>query len=220
MSTKTSFDPAMTSAPAAAAVPFELTATNESTVPGVQYFSVFPPALKNPPPKSQTLTALVSDPTNQGDATTLTWNGGSGALALFALIEGANPDAAKRTPVGLGDTVAVAWVDGAFTVTPAAGGPANAIEVTFAAGVPGRGQIGLVVGPAPILVPIPAGLPALTLEPDLSPTVTVIFGTPFQLPQPDQSDVSKAAVVTFTSTSPTAIAQIKIGLDNLIVQVG
>lgn len=228
MSTKmaqTSSGPATNNAPPAAAVPFELTATNASTVKGVQYFSVFPPALKNPPPKSQTLTALVSDPTKQGDATTLTWNGGSAALALFALIEGASPDVAERTPVALGDTVAVAWIDGAFTVTPAAGGPANAIEVTFAPGVPGGGQLGLVVGPAPILVPIPAGLSALTLEPDLSPTVTVIFGTPFQLPKPDQSDVSKTATITFeqdtaTNASPTAIAQIKVGLENQIVEGG
>lgn len=227
MSTKmaeTSSDPAMNSAPPAAAVPFELTATNESTVPGVQYFSVFPLALKNPPPKSQTLTALVSDPTKQGEATTLTWNGGSGALALFALIEGASPDAAERMPVALGDTVAVAWVDGAFTVTATAGGPANAIEVTFAPGVAAGGQIGLVVGPAPILVPIPAGLSSLTLEPDLSPTATVVFGTAFQFPQPDESDVSKPATITFeqdetTSASTPASAQIKVGLDNQIVEI-
>ncbi|WP_341487745.1 hypothetical protein [Pararhizobium sp. A13] len=220
--TKTSSDPLRTSTPAAASVPFKLTATNNSTVKGAQYFNVFPPALKNPSPISQTLTALVSDPTEDGDKITLTWNGGSGALALFTLIDGTNPDTAERTPVALGDTVAVAWIDGAFTVTPAAGGPANAIKVTFTAGVPAGGQIGLVVGPAPILVPIPAGLSSLTLEPDLSPTVTVIFGTAFQLPKPDQSDVSNAATIAFeqhtaTNASPTAVAQIEVGLGNQIV---
>ncbi len=221
---KTSSAPATTSTPAAATVPFELTATNRSTVPGAQYFSVYPPALKSPPVSSQTLTALVSGPTEQGDTTTLTWNGGSGALALFALIGGTSPDAAVRKPVALGDTVTVAWVNGAFTITAAVGGgPVDAIKVTFASGMPANGHIGLVVGPASILVPIPAGLMGLTLEPDLSPTVSVVFGTPFQLPQPDQSDVSERATITFeqdaaTNASLTASAQIELGLENQIVQ--
>ncbi|KAB1082362.1 MULTISPECIES: hypothetical protein [Rhizobium/Agrobacterium group] len=222
---KTSSGPATSSTPSAAAVPFELTATNGSSVPGFQYFSVFPPALKNPPPKSQVLTALVSDATDQAGTTTLTWNGGSGALALFALLEGTSPNNAHRTPVALGDTVAVALVDGAFTLTATAGGPANAIEVTFAPGVPPGGQIGLVVGPAPILVAIPAGLSSLTLEPDLSPTVTVVFGTAFQFPEANESDVSQSATTTFkqdatTEASPTAIAHIEVDLDNKITQVG
>jgi len=220
----TSPDPATSSTPPAAAVPFALTATNNSTVPGIQYFSVFPLPLTKPSLNSQTITAMVSGPTKQGDTKTLTWNGGSGALTLFAFLKDANPDAAEKTPVALGDTVAVTWADGAFTVTAAAGGPAGAIEVTFPESVPADSQIGLVVGPAPIFVAAPAGLSSLTLEPDLSPTVTVVFGTAFQLPAPDESDLSQAATITFkqdtTAASPTAAAQIEANLDNKIVQIG
>ena len=223
-STKTSPEPATSSPPPAAAVPFELAVTNGSTVAGRQCFNIFPPPLNKPSQNQQTITALVSDPMGQGDTKPLTWNGGSGALALFAFVKGASLDAAERTPVALGDTVAVAWADGAFTVTPAAGGPAGAIEATFAGGVPPGSQIGLVVGPAPILVPVPAGLSSLTLEPDLSQTVTVVFGTAFQFPEPDEWDRSQAATVTFkqdaAATSPTAVAKIVANLDNKIVQTG
>lgn len=222
--TNSGSDAPQDTSPATTGTAFTLSATNGSTVPGVQYFNVFPPALKSPSAKFQILTALVSDPTPQTGKATMTWNGGGDALTLFALVDGKSPINIQGTPVALGDTVAVAWADGAFTVTPATGGPPGAIEVTFAPGVPVEGQIGLVVGPAPILVPIPIGLSPVTLEPDLSPTVTVNFGTAFQLPKPDESDLSKAVTITFVddpsaSPGPAFVAQIKVGLDNQIVEV-
>ncbi len=209
--------------PATGVVPFQLTATNASSVPGSVYFNVFPPALTNFPATGQTITALVSPATtNSSPPVTMTWNGGPGALGLFALTDGADPARAEKTPVALGDTVAVAWANGAFTITPSPGGPAGVLTVTFAPGIPTGGSIGLVVGPAPILVPIPVSLSPLTLAPDLSPTVTVVFGTAFQFPAPDISDESQAQTVTFktdaTSTSPTATASITVGLDNQIVE--
>jgi len=209
-------------APAATELTFNLTATNGSSLPGAHYFNVFPPALKTPSLKSQTLTALVSQPTtSENPTTTLTWKGGGGALALFALASGMVIGNVERTPVALGDTVAVAWVDGAFTITLAAGGPANAVEVTFAPGIPPDAQIGLVVGPAPILVSVPAGLSSLTLEPDLSPVAMVVFGTAFQLPQPEMSDASQARTIMFNldTAVATASAQIAVGLENRIVQI-
>jgi len=52
----------------------------------------------------------------------------------------------------------------------------------------------------------------------------VVFGTAFQLPAPDESDLSQAATITFkqdtTAASPTAAAQIEANLDNKIVQIG
>ncbi|CAN7704369.1 hypothetical protein [Pararhizobium sp. LjRoot238] len=209
--------------PAVTEITFNLTATNESSVPGTSYFSVFPPKLTNP--KSQILTALVSGPTTQKTpTTTLTWQGGSGALTLLALAPGTLLKSAQTTPVSLGDSVAVAWSEGAFTFTPTTGGPADGVDVTFSPGILAGSFIGLIAGPAPILVPIPGDQSPLSLEPDLSQTVTVIFGTPFQFPKSDQSDVSKATTVSFTqdatSNSPTANAQITVGLDNLIVEIG
>lgn len=211
--------------PAATEITFNLTATNESSLSGNQYFNIFPPALKTPSLKSQVLTALVSEPTSAASPTTTrTWKGGSGALALLAVTAGASPSEAETTPVALGDKVTVAWADGVFDMTPSPGGPPNAVEVTFAPGVPADSQVGLVVGPAPILVRVPVGLSPLTLEPDLSPTVTVVFGTAFQLPKPEVSDVNKAQLITFkdgaTSGGATASAQIKVGLDNLIIETG
>lgn len=211
--------------PATGAVSFQLTATNASSVPGSVYFNIFPPALKSIPTSGQTITALVSPATtNTSPPVNLTWNGGAGALSLFALAAATDISRAEKTAVALGDTVAVAWANGTFTVTPSPGGPEGVITVTFAPGIPTGGLVGLVVGPAPILVPIPVSLTPLTLEPDLSPTVMVVFGTAFQLPPPDVSDESQAQTVTFktdaTSTSPTATAAITVGLDNQIVETG
>ncbi|MDI6835861.1 MAG: hypothetical protein QMD99_09135 [Rhizobiaceae bacterium] len=216
---------AATDAPATGAVSFQLTATNASSVPGSTYFNIFPPALKNLPATAQTITALVSPATtNTSPPVTLAWSGGAGALSMLVLAAGAELASAEKTPVALGDNVAVAWANGAFTITPSPGGPAGVLTVTFAPGIPVGGSVGLVVGPAPILVPIPVSLSPLTLEPDVSPTVTVMFGTAFQLPAPAISDESQAQTVTFktdpTSTSPTATAAISVGLDNQIVETG
>lgn len=204
---------------------FQLSATNESSLSGSRYFNVFPPILKNISSKSQVRTALVSDSTSQtAPATTLMWKGGDGALALFALTEGITLEGAERVPVTLGSTVAVDWVGKGFTLTPASGGPANAIALTFSSSIPTDTQIGLVAGPAPILVAVPPSLSPMTLEPDLSATVTVVFGTAFQLPEPVVSDWSKEQVVTLkqiaSDTGPMAAAQIKVGLDNRIIEIG
>jgi hypothetical protein len=199
-----------------------LTVANDSTVSGPGYFNVFPPLLLNVPPQSQNLTALVSAPTVSGTPTTITWNGGSGALELFAFAAGTSPDAATRTAVALGDIVTVDWAGGAFTFAPAPGGPATGIEVAFTPNVPVDTQIGLVVGPGSILVPRQANPSPLTLTPNLSPVATVTFGTAYQWPGPDVSDISKSQAVTFkpSSASPVLAAQITIGSDNLIVQNG
>lgn len=214
-------------APAAAGttvITFQLTATNESSLSGSRYFNVFPPILKNISSKSQIRTALVSDPTSQTTpVTTLMWKGGDGALALFALTEGITLEGAERVPVALGDTVAVDWVGKGFTLTPAPGGPAGGIAMTFSSTIPTDTQIGLIAGPAPILVAVPPSLSPMTLEPDLSSTVTVVFGTAFQLPEPVVSDWSKEQTVNLkqiaSDTGPMAAAQIKVGLDNRIVDI-
>ncbi|HEV7309253.1 hypothetical protein [Ensifer sp.] len=212
--------PAAAAPAAAAPITFSLTATNGSSLAGDAYFSVFPPPLKSPPVSSQVLTALVSAATSEAnETTTLTWNGGSGALALLAMAEDGAPATAGKTPVALGDKVMVTWADGAYTIVPSTGGPASAVEVDIDPSVPPNSLIGLVVGPAPILVGIPAGLGPLTLEPDLSPTATVVFGTACVYPPAPISDVDQGLTVTFSGT-PTAAAQVAVGLDNLIQQTG
>ena len=184
MSTETTnTDPGAAPNNAPAATTFQLKATNDSSLSGSRYFNVFPPILTNIAANSQILTALVSAPTSEAEPTAMmTWKGGSSALALFAFPADASPDAAPRTPVALADTVVVDWANGAFTLTPAPGGPANGIEVTFTTAVPVETQIGLVVGPGAILLQLPVGPSPLTLMPDLSATATVVFGTAFQWP--------------------------------------
>lgn len=222
----TDSSPAPGTVSATTATIFTLTTVNASSVAGPSCFSVFPPILKNLPAISQVLMALVSAPTVQGGAPgVMTWKGGSGALTLFALVSGAAPENNPGTPVALADTVAIDWINGAFSLVPSAGGgPVDGIEVTFTAAVPIGTQIGLTVGPGAILVQQPAGQAPLTLTPDLSLVATVVFGTAFQMPMPDMSDVSKPQTVTFTPggtiDNPTASAAIFVGLDNLIVETG
>lgn len=216
--------PAPAVAPATTVITYQLGMTNDSSLAGSRYFNIFPPYLKNISTKSQVRTALVSQATSQAAPTAnLMWKGGDGALALLAITEGITVESAERVPVALGDTVSVDWGGVGFTLTPASGGPANVISLTFAAGLPGDTQIGLVVGPAPILVAALLGQ-SMVLEPDLSPTVSVVFGTAFQLPEPDMSDLSKEQVVALkqiaSDAGPMAGAQIKVGLDNRITDLG
>ncbi len=200
--------PVSTETPALAATTFHLTATNNSSLVGDSYFNVYPPALTSPSVNSQTRQALVSEPTSKGETTTMTWPGGSAALSLFAVHAGANPTTSAHIPVALGDIVAIDWVDGAFSVSPAAGGTAGSIQVTFTAVVPSDTSIGLVVGPGSILVLQPPGQAALTLTPDLSSVATVSFGTPYQLLKPLFSDVNASSLVIFRQgTSSTAPPQ-------------
>lgn len=209
---------------AATVITFQLGLTNESSLSGSRYFNIFPPYLKNISTKSQVRTALVSQATSRAATNTnLMWKGGEGALALLAITEGITVESAERVSVTLGDIVSVDWSGTGFTLTPTPGGPTNVISLTFAAGLPADTQVGLVVGPAPILVAALLGQ-SMALEPDLSPAISVSFGTAFQLPEPDMSDLSKEQVVTLKQTAsdagPMASAQIKVGLDNRITETG
>ncbi|WFR95014.1 hypothetical protein [Rhizobium tumorigenes] len=211
-------------AQASAGTTFELKATNDSSLPGQNYFNVYSPILTNLDAKAQTLVALVSAATGKGQSTTLTWQGGSGALSLFAVTAGASPVTSPGTAVALGDIVAIEWAAGAFTISPAAGGPADSIQVSITSAVPPGIKIGLVVGPGSILVRPAIGQAVLTLTPDMSPVATVSFGTAFQLPPPPVSDVSQPRQVTFqpgtSSSGPLATAEISVGVTDEIVQLG
>ncbi|MBO9100173.1 MULTISPECIES: hypothetical protein [unclassified Rhizobium] len=211
-------------AQAGAGTTFELKATNDSSLPGQNYFNVYPPILTNLDAKAQTLVALVSDATSKGQSTTMTWQGGNGALSLFAVTAGASPVTSPSTAVALGDTVVVDWAAGAFTITPAAGGLTGSIQVSFSAEVPPGTKLGLVVGPGSILVRPAMGQAVLTLTPDMSLVATVSFGTAFQLPPPPVSDVSQPMLVTFqpgtSSSGPLATAEISVGVTDEIVQLG
>ncbi|ANK85796.1 MULTISPECIES: hypothetical protein [unclassified Rhizobium] len=225
MSKPTAKTGAPSNAPMGNDITFSLTATNQSSVPGSRFFSVFPPELKSVTPKQkQIVTALVSGATTQGSPPqTLTWKGGSGALSLLAF-RGTDLASAQTTPVSLGDSVVLSWSQGAFAFARTAGTSKEQVSVTFDSGIPADGYIGLSVGPAPILLSIPKSLSQLSLEPDLSPTATVIFGTRFEFPAPDQSDLSMATSVRFTQGSGSDLltnsAQINVGPDNVIVQTG
>lgn len=211
--------------PVESEITFSLTASNKSSVPGPQFFSVFPPELKSIAPKQpQIVTALVSAPTTLASSPQiLTWKGGTGALTLLAF-RGTALQSAQTTPISLGESVTVSWSQGAFAFARTEGASKDKVAVTFASGTPTDGFIGLTVGPAPILLSIPKGLTPLSLEPDLSPTVTVVFGTPFEFPSPNQSDLSKATSVHFAqgfgSGGPTYSAQINVGPEDVIVQIG
>jgi hypothetical protein len=214
-----STDPIPAASEAPVATTFQLTAVNNSSVPGVGYFSAFPPGLTNIASPPQLLMGSVSPPSSLGAPVTMTWSGGAGALNLFAIAGDMKPDSAPRTPVALGDIVAVDWLDGAFTLVPAAGGPSDGIELTFTAAVPGDSRIGLVVGPGAVLVPLMNGYSPMTLIPDLSPAATVVFGTAYQWPAPADSDVSRSQGITFKPTSATTVtAHITVGPENTIVQ--
>jgi hypothetical protein len=196
-----------------------LTATNNSSVPGEQYFNVFPPPLTVMPEQPQTAIPMVSTATVTGaqsaapgpqSIAVLKWPSPP-TLALIALKSGQSVDTAALTAVTLGSTVAVTWVDDGFVVTPTPG-TGNTIKLTFGPGIPVLSSVGLVVGPGPILVPI-AGA-SMTLAPNLTPTFMVQFGTAWQPGSPSFSDVSTLTSVAFTGTE----AAIVVGANNLIVQ--
>lgn len=205
---------------------FSLTATNQSSLSGNRYFNVFPPYLLTPAMTGQKRMARVSDPTVASNVepadTTMTWQGGASTLTMFAVTKDENPTMAKPVQVALGNTVAVSWINGSFTIVPAAGGPEGVITVTFTEGIPDNSLIGLVVGPAPILLAVPSPLAPLTLTPDLSLTATIIFGSAYQWPKPDVWDATAPQAITFTSgaagAASTVSATILVGPDDVIVQ--
>jgi hypothetical protein len=192
-----------------------LTARNNSTVPGEQYFNVFPPRMSVTPLLPQTRVAKVSTPTLAGKIrhARLSWLSGPDTLALVVLAPGQKIGTATETPVTLGSTAALAWEDGAFSVSVAPGN-GEGVTVIFDPGIPQSSYVGLVVGPAPILVPVINDRVQMT--PDLAPIVRVRFGTPWQWGAPGFSDLSQSATVIFAGHE----AEITVGADNLIIQTG
>ncbi len=185
---------------------------NESTVQGIQYFSVFPPALAVVPNQPQTVMPMVSTATNNNTqpTATLKWPAPP-TMSLFALQDGEGIGAATPTVVTLGSTVAISWkVDTfAIAVTPGAG---TTVRLTFDPAIPPGSRVGVTVGPGPILMPIVGD--GLTLTPSLTPNYTVQFGTPWQGGSVDFKDVSVLAPVAFKGNT----AMVVVGSDNLIVQ--
>jgi hypothetical protein len=207
-------DDSLTGAPPADGAMHTLTARNNSSVPGEQYFSVFPPPMSVTPPELRQIpVAKVSTPTVTGKIrlARLTWWSGRAALALVTLAPGQAIEAAMRTPVTLGSIAALVWEDGMFSVTVRPG-DGEGITVTFDGDIPPVSYVGLVVGPAPILVPVVRD--AVHLKPDLAPIVSVRFGTPWQWGAPSFSDLSRATTVVITDHE----AAIEVGPDNVIRQ--
>jgi|GEM_PF-5395566 hypothetical protein len=205
-----------TAAASSSGTTFTLTATNGSSLVGPQYFNVYPLPMVVSPLLQQTPYALTSSATEAGANTTMSWQSGAGALAVIALAAGQEVSAAVPTPAALGSTVAITWADGSFavTVTPPSGSPGTSIAVTVDPSVPPLSNVGLFVGPAPILVPTPVGGGSLTLTPDLTPNVTVRFGTAFNPDPSGFSDETDPATVSFIGHT----VSITVGPDNVIVQ--
>lgn len=188
---------------------------NQSTVPGPQYFNVFPPTLvvtPPPPPQQQVVMPLVSTATTCGTqpTTTLKWPAPP-AMSLFALKQGDGVGSATPTAVTPGSTVSINWQDEAFviTVTPGTG---TAIKLMLDPAIPPGSRVGLIVGPGPTLVPISGE--SLTLTPDLTPNYMVQFGTPWRGGPVDFKDLSALAPVAFKGDA----AMVVVGPDNVIVQ--
>jgi hypothetical protein len=189
-----------------------LTATNNSSVPGPQYFNVFPPPLLVVTPQQpQSFVPKVSGPTTTGATPiTMEWSTPA-ALPLIALAPGQSAAGAQQTPVTLGSTAEIAWKDNAFTVTATPGSGSN-ITLAYDSGIPLGSSVGLMIGPGTILLPISGT--GLALTPDLTPTYTVQFGTAWQPGAPAFSDTSAPETITFSGTT----AAIVVGSDNTIVQ--
>jgi hypothetical protein len=199
------------------AAPFSLIVTNNSSVPGDQYFNVYPPEMVVSPFQPQILIPKTSPPTVTGSAPiTMTWNGGAAALALVALQPGQDLSAAISQPIELGGSGTVTWTGSQFTVELSTQGTGSGpITVTVAPGAPALSSVGLLVGSGAVVVTVPAAGCSLTLTPDLTPIVTVQFGTAF-VPGPSNfRDESDPVHVTFAGTTAT----IYVGPDNLIVQM-
>jgi hypothetical protein len=191
-----------------------LVVKNQSTVPGIQYFNVFPPPLDIsplPPPQELTVVPTVSDATNNSTQpkAVLKWPAPP-TLSLIALKRGDGMGAATPTPVTLGSTVAINWKDGAFAIV-ATPGTGDTIKLAFDPAIPTGSRVGLFVGPGPTFMPI--GGEGLTLTPSMTPNYTVQFGTPAGGPV-DFKDLSALAPVSFMGNT----ALIVVGSDNVIVQ--
>lgn len=206
--------PAANAAPPSGQV-LTLFAKNESTVPGIQYFNVFPPPLSVIPPlqpQQQTVIPMVSTATDNSTQpiAILKWPAPP-AMSLIALADGQAISAATPTDVTLGSTVAVNWKDDAFAiaVTPGTG---STIKLVFDPAIPAGSRVGLVVGPGPTLMPITGE--GLTLTPSVAPSYTVQFGTPWHGDPVDFKDLSGLAPVSFKGNTATVVVR----SDNVIVQ--
>lgn len=189
-----------------------LTASNDSSVPGEQYFNVFPPLMTVAPEQRQTLFPMVSTATvtgKQPDAV-LKWSGPP-TLSLLTVEPGQSVDSATPNAVTLGSTATIDWKADAFVVTTTPG-TGNTIKLTFNPGIPASSSVGLAIGPGKILVPIVGN--GLVMTPNLAPTVMVQFGTAWQPGSPSFTDLSALTPVTFMGTK----AAIVVGPDNLIIQ--
>lgn len=214
--------PAPTPAPG---IPFTLTAKNNSSLPGKQYINAYPPPLisLSPSLSKAVMVPLVSEPVTPGATTTLTWNGGPPALAVIAMPLGSDPSKATPTPITTGATANVTWVNNAFVIAgtppatpaPPPPAPASPITVTFGPDIPASSCIGLAIGPGYALTAVPTPANPIILTPDLSPTVMLQFGSPYQPATTAVSDLSMPAMVTFTGTA-AMLATVTVNLDNTI----
>lgn len=192
-----------------------LTCVNFSTVPGPQYFLIYPPALTLTPAQPQTRYPTVSDPTQSGsdrDRTEVSWDTAPDGLYFLAVEPGQPADQAARVAVSLGDTVTVSWENGTLVATVVPGGAGGVITVISPADIPASAAAGLVAGPGAVTFPLPEGGGTTTVALASTQTVSVQFGTP---PGPN-SNLSPAAAVSFEGAS----ASVTIGPDNIIRQDG
>lgn len=198
---------------------YALTATNNSTVPGTQYFNIYPLPLKSIPAQNQFYTARVSPPTSRQDATVhMNWHVDQTAITVLAMSSHAEISQAVKLTAPLGSTVTLDWQDGAYQLAISASDTGTAIIVNVSAAVPANSLVGLDTGLTPIFVNT-TGAGALSLEPDLTPSAVARFGTAYQWASSDISEGSGCYQVIFYPTGETsAYAQIQIGMDNVITQ--
>lgn len=200
-----------------------LSCTNNSSLPGQQYFMIYPPLLDLQPPQEQTSHPLVSGPTvsaqdtsqpnpnNIPPDTTATWTVAPDGMTFLTLSPGQQLDAAAQTAVADGDTVTVSWTGDQLQADVEAGGPAGEVTVTFAAGIPPGAVVGLVAGPSPVTFPASPGITVAITPAQLS-HVYVEFGTP---PAPGGfSDVSGRLEIVFAGLD----ASVEVDLNNRLTQ--
>ena len=212
--TTTSGSTASTTTTTAAATSFSLTATNQSTVPGKQYFNVYPLACTTVVPSMPcTLVPTVSAATVAGTTSavaTVTWQGGAGGMTLVVPASGTSP-----TAVALGDTVTITYADSAYTLSSVPG-TSSTVTIVLATGTSMPASIGLTTGAGMISLAPTSSTTTITLTPDLTPTVNVQFGSAYD-PLSGTSDLSQMVAVTFTGTTSLQ-AGILVGPANTITQ--
>lgn len=200
-----------------ASIPCTLTAVNASTVPGNQYFNVYPPLCTVSPSLPQTLVPLVSLATRTGTSSntaSIAWSSGPGALAVVVPYTDKTP--LTLSAVTPGSTVTVSFANGTYSLAVAPGSGGTGVTVVFATGTPVPSSIGLVAGPGTNVIALTPTSTTVTLTPNLTAPVTVQFGTPYQAGA-KTTDLGQAAKVTLVGTT-SMTAAIQVGVDNLIVQ--